>query len=72
MIIKQCAADAGLDPTHYAGHSLRAGHCTQACREGVAENIIRKQTGHRSRNTLQRYIRVGTLFVDNSADALGL
>ena len=72
MIIKRCAADAGLDPTHYAGHSLRAGHCTQACREGVAENIIRKQTGHRSRSTLQRYIRVGTLFADNSADALGL
>lgn len=72
LIIKHCASAAGLDPAQYAGHSLRAGHCTQACREGVAENVIRKQTGHRSRNTLQRYIRVGTLFIDNSADALGL
>jgi len=72
MIIKQCAADAGLDPTHYAGHSLRAGHCTEASRQGVAEHVIRKQTGHRSRNTLQRYIRQGLLFQENSAALLGL
>ena len=72
LIIKQCVRAAGLDPTHYAGHSLRAGHCTQASRAGVAEHVIRKQTGHHSGNTLQRYMRVGALFVENSAGALGL
>jgi len=72
LIVKQTTTAAGLDPTHYSGHSLRAGHCTQAARNGISETVIMQQTGHRSRNTLQRYIRMGTIFTENSADALGL
>lgn len=71
-IIKRAAAAAGLDPEKYSGHSLRSGHCTQASRAGVAEHIIAQQTGHRSLASLKRYIRLGRLFEENSADSLGL
>jgi len=40
-----------------AGHSLRAGYCTEAAGAGVATHIIMEQTGHRSSATLAKYIR---------------
>jgi integrase len=40
-----------------AGHSLRAGYCTEAASVGVATHIIMEQTGHRSSATLVKYIR---------------
>ena len=40
-----------------AGHSLRAGYCTEAASVGVATHIIMEQTGHRSSATLAKYIR---------------
>lgn len=40
-----------------AGHSLRAGYCTEAAMVGLQPYQIREQTGHRSDVTLSRYIR---------------
>ena len=40
-----------------AGHSLRAGYCTEAANVGVATHVIMEQTGHRSSATLAKYIR---------------
>jgi integrase len=40
-----------------AGHSLRAGYCTEAAVAGVPTHIIMEQTGHRSSATLAKYIR---------------
>ena len=40
-----------------AGHSLRAGYCTEAASVGVATHVIMEQTGHRSSATLAKYIR---------------
>ena len=40
-----------------AGHSLRAGYCTEATSIGVATHVIMEQTGHRSSATLAKYIR---------------
>ncbi|KAB8054914.1 tyrosine-type recombinase/integrase [Janthinobacterium rivuli] len=40
-----------------AGHSLRAGYCTEAATAGLQPYQIREQTGHRSDITLERYIR---------------
>lgn len=71
-IIKRTAEAAGLDPVKYSGHSLRSGHCTQASRAGIAEHVIAQQTGHKSISSLKRYIRLGRLFEENSANALGL
>lgn len=40
-----------------AGHSLRAGYCTEAAIVGLQPYQIREQTGHKSDITLARYIR---------------
>lgn len=40
-----------------AGHSLRAGYCSEAATVGLQPYQIREQTGHRSDMTLARYIR---------------
>lgn len=40
-----------------AGHSLRAGYCTEAAAAGVPTHTIMDQTGHRSSATLAKYIR---------------
>jgi len=71
-LIKKAARRAALDETQYAGHSLRAGHVTQAYLGGVREHTIMQQTGHRSSAVLRRYIRDADLYRDNSAAALGL
>ena len=72
QIVKRAALAAGLDPTLYAGHSLRAGFCTQAYMNGAREFDIMRQTGHRSIETLRRYVRGRSLFRDNAAAKLGL
>jgi integrase len=60
-IVKRAAQAAGLDPKPYAGHSLRA-----------RELDIMRQTGHRSLETVRKYIRGRGLFRDNAAAKLGL
>lgn len=71
-IVKRAAKAAGLDPKFYAGHSLRAGLCTQSYINGARELDIMRQTGHRSLETVRRYIRGRSLFRDNPASKLGL
>jgi site-specific recombinase XerD len=71
-LIKRAAQEAGLEPAHYAGHSLRAGFATQAFLNGAAEVSIMRQTRHKSLNTLRKYIRDRSLFRDNPAAKLGL
>jgi site-specific recombinase XerD len=72
QIVKRAAQAAGLDPRAYAGHSLRAGFCTQAYMNGAREFDIMRQTGHRSLETLRKYVRGRALFRDNPAMKLGL
>src|ERR671933_1751574 len=72
LIVKRRAKAVGLDPTRYAGHSLRAGLATSAAAAGVEERVIARQTGHRSMAVLRRYIRDGELFRHNAAAAVGL
>ena len=70
LIVKERAYAAGIDPSVYSGHSLRAGLATSAAQAGVPSWKIRQQTGHASDAMLARYIRDGELFVDNAAGAL--
>lgn len=72
MIVKRAAEVAGLDPTRYSGHSLRAGLATSAAAAGVEERLIMAQTGHRSEKMVRRYIREGELFRRNAAAFLDL
>jgi hypothetical protein len=61
-----------MDPSLYAGHSLRAGLATAAAAGGATERAIMRQTGHRSVEVLRRYIRAGTLWDENAAAFVGL
>ncbi len=69
LVVKARAAAVGLDPTRYAGHSLRAGLATSAA-AAVSSWMIRAQTGHASDAMLRRYIRDGEMFVDNATGAV--
>ena len=71
-IVKRRAAAVGLDPSRYAGHSLRAGLATSAAAGGASERDIMQQTGHRSSDMVRRYIREANLFKSNAASLAGL
>jgi integrase len=70
IVVRERVAAAGLDPTCYSGHSLRAGFATSAARAGVQAWRIKAQTRHASDAMLARYIREGDLFSDNAAGAV--
>jgi len=72
LIIKRCALAAGIPASRLAGHSLRAGHATTASANGAPDRVIMRQTGHRSVDTLEDYIRPGNVLRENSARYLDL
>ena len=72
LIVKRSAGAAGLPAADLAGHSLRAGLATSAAAAGVSERAIMAQTGHRSVATVRKYIREGSLFLENAAAKVGL
>ena len=72
LVVKRSAIAAGLDPAKYSGHSLRAGFVTQTAMNGAAVSNIMRQTGHTSPATVQGYIRMANLFVNNPSGMLGL
>jgi integrase len=71
-IVKRCATAAGLDAGLFSGHSLRTGLATAAAAAGAGDRSIQKQTGHKSRAMLDRYIRSAELFKDNAGGMVGL
>jgi integrase len=72
LIVKRHVGRAGLDPSRYAGHSLRAGLITEAAVAGVAEQVIARQSRHRSVAVMRGYVREAGLFLRNAAAAVGL
>lgn len=71
-IIKRICKQAGFNPKDFAGHSLRRGFITTAHRNKKSEYVIMKQTGHKSIQTMRRYIEDADVFTDNATDGLGL
>jgi integrase len=71
MIVKQYTERAGLDPTRFAGHSLRAGFVTSAAAKGITLHNIMRQTRHKSERVAMTYIRPATVFNNNPTDGLG-
>jgi site-specific recombinase XerD len=72
LIVKRAAEAAGLDPTHYAGHSLRSGHATTVALNDGDERTIQAQLGHANAEMTRRYIREANVFKRSSAGKLGL
>jgi integrase len=71
-IVKQRAAQIGLDPKRYSGHSLRAGFATSAAAAGLSIWKIKAQTGHVSDTVLGGYIREADLFAGGAAIIWGV
>lgn len=71
LVVKRLTAKHGIEGD-FAGHSLRAGLATAAAAAGVCERAIMAQTGHRSLATMRKYIREGSLFLENAAAKVGL
>ena len=72
LVVKRYAAKLGLDPKDFGGHSLRAGHVTQAILRGEAAHAIMAVTGHQSRAMVDRYFRDVDPKRHNSSANLGL
>jgi integrase len=65
--VKAGADRAKLDPSRFAGHSLRAGFVTAAVIDGAPERSIAATTGHKNLEMLRRYIRDADLFREPAA-----
>mgnify|MGYP001297953697 CR=1 FL=1 len=70
LIIKKYANKAGLDPSRYAGHSLRSGFATTAAEFGAEERNIMAMTGHKTTAMVRRYIHEANLFKNNALNKI--
>lgn len=68
LIVKRRLVSAGIDPTGYSGHSLRAGFATTAAIAGAPLWKIRMQTRHATEQGVARYVRVTGLFLANAVN----
>jgi site-specific recombinase XerD len=71
-IVQRAALRAGLDPSQYAGHSLRSGLAATAARCDAPEREIMRQGRWKSVAIARRYIRAGRLVAENPAALCGL
>ena len=69
-LVKQAAAEAGLDPALYSGHSLRAGLATAAGDAGAGLAELMRQTRHRSTDVALGYLRPAELWRNNVTERL--
>jgi integrase len=61
-VLKRNMRRAGLDPTHYGAHSLRAGAVTAAAELGRSDQEIMALSGHRSADVMRQYVRRARVF----------
>jgi integrase len=71
-IIKRACSLAGLDPSHYAGHSLRSGMATAAAAGNAPERAIMRQGRWKTRAMVDRYVRHGTIWQECASAYMGL
>ena len=69
-IVKAHAVRVGLDPTAFAGHSLRSGFLTSAAARGASIFKMADQSRHRSMDTLRGYVRDAEIFKDHAGAGL--
>lgn len=71
-VVKRCAARSGMAPDLFAGHSLRSGLITSAVGNGVATDVVMRQSRHARYDTMRGYIEEGDRFQRNAAAKVGL
>ena len=69
-LVKQAAADAGLDPERFSGHSLRAGLATAAGDQGAGLAELMRQTRHKSTEVALGYLRPADLWRNNVTEGV--
>ena len=69
---KISAAEIRRAVAEYSGHSMRAGHVTDAFERGVPQHHIKQQTGHKSDSMLSVYARAVSKVKNNSLRGSGL
>ena len=70
VIVKQAVTRAGIDPSGFSSHSLRAGFVTKAAKAGNSVEAIMRQTGHKDPKSVIGYIRIENLFDQSAAKDL--
>jgi site-specific recombinase XerD len=69
-LIKQAAADAGLDRGKYSGHSLRRGLLTAAADNQAQLADLMRQSRHRSAQSVLGYLEPADLWRNNVTEAV--
>lgn len=72
QMVRRRLVAAGIDPTRWGAHSLRAGFITQALRTGATYTAIMNQTGQKKPETVETYSREHNPGSNNAATRLGL
>jgi integrase len=70
LVIKSLAVRVGLDPTRYAGHSLRRGFLMSAGRRRANILKMAEHSRHKSLDGLREYVRGAEQFYDHAATGL--
>jgi site-specific recombinase XerD len=70
LIIKKYVEEIGLNAKDFAAHSLRSGLSTSAAMMGMTEIAIMKQTGHKTREMVDRYVQAGLRYKNNASSIL--
>lgn len=72
MVVKQVVSGLGKNAEKFAGHSLRRGFVTSSARAGASDREIMKQTRHRSRAMIDRYMQAATIWDNHPQTRLKL
>jgi integrase len=72
LIVKALVEKQGGNSEGFSGHSLRSGFVSEAAKNGSNDHEIMKQTGHRSREMVSRYVRNISIWNQNASTKLGL
>ena len=70
QVVKSACVATKVDPTTYAGHSLRSGFATAASRAGKSVAASMRQTRHKSYPIFMEYVQAATVFSDCAASGL--
>ncbi|MGG3691220.1 site-specific integrase [Heyndrickxia ginsengihumi] len=70
LIVKKYVGQLGMNVSDFSAHSLRSGLATSAAMLGMTDIAIMKQTGHKTRGMVDRYVQAGLRYKNNASSIL--
>ena len=70
-VVKARAAQAGLDPEPFGGHSLRSGFITEGGRQGKTLGDVMALSGHKTASVALGYYQAGAVILNSAAQLVG-